>query len=139
MRSPVHRLAPLVVAVATLAAACGGEDAPEASPAEVREFRAAVEGLCQTANTLRQGDVSAAVRTFGDRTHMYLHDLIDRVEPRDRAAATELLEAKHRMEVALKNPDFYGQEETAERFTDLHNSMVRAGGMLGLPEVGCGA
>lgn len=139
MRSPVHRLAPLVVAAATLATACGGEETPEASAADAREFRAAVEGLCQTANTLRQGDVSDAVRTFGDRTHVYLHDLIDRVEPRDRAAATALLEAKHRMEVALKNPDFYGEEETADRFTDLHNAMVRAGAVLGLPEVGCGA
>ena len=139
MRSLVYRVAPLVVALATVAASCGGDDAPQASDAEIQEFRSAVDGLCQSANTLGRGETSAARRTFGNQTHAYLHELIDRVEPLDRAAATELLEAKHAVEALLKDPAFYGDKEASKRLDDLHNAMIRVGAVVGLPEVGCGA
>jgi hypothetical protein len=126
------------LALAFLAAACT-DGSSEASQAEIDEYRNAVDGLCQTAATLRQEGPSAAIDRFVDQTHGYLHELIDRVEPLDRAAAAELLETKQRVEIALRDPSFYGKKEVAKRFTDLHNAMARAGAVVGLPRVGCGA
>jgi hypothetical protein len=133
----LRRALPLLLVVAVAGAAC--EDGPQASEAEVDEFRAAVDGLCQAASFLGQRQVPEAVRVFQNRTHQYLHQLIARVEPLDRAASSDLLEAKHAMEIALPDPTFYGEKEVGRRLEELHQALLRAGAVVGLPEVGCGA
>lgn len=136
---PIMRSLPILLAVAVLAAACDGQEPAEASDAEVAEFRAAVDGLCQTASSLGQNKVSQALHIFGDRTHGYLHDLADDLAKRDRAAAAKLQETKVAVEIALRDPSFYGRPEIARRFRDLHNTLLRAAKVMGLPQVGCGA
>jgi hypothetical protein len=126
------------LALAVLAPACT-DGSSEASQAEIDEYRRAIDGLCQTAATLRQEGPSAAIDVFVDQTHGYLHELIDKVEPLDRDAAAELLETKQRAEIGLRDPSFYGKKEVAKRFTDLHNAVAWAGSVVGLPKVGCGA
>jgi hypothetical protein len=136
---PMMRSLPILLAVALLAAACDGQEAAGASDAEVAEFRAAVDGLCQTASSLGQNKVAQALQIFGDRTHGYLHDLADDLAKRDRAAAAKLLKTKVAVEIALRDPSFYGRPEIARRFRDLHNTLLRAAKVMGLPQVGCGA
>lgn len=136
---PIMRSLPILLAVALLAAACDDQEAAGASDAEVAEFRAAVDGLCQTASSMGQNDVSQALQIFGDRTHAYLHDLADDLLTRDRALAAKLQETKVAVEIALRDPSFYGRPEIARRFRDLHNTLLRAAKVMGLPQVGCGA
>lgn len=134
---PVTRL-PILLALALLAAACEGEEPAGASEAQVAEFRAAVDGLCQTASSLGQNKVSEALQVFGDQTHGYLHELADDLAKRDRTVAAKLLETKQSVEQALRDPSFYGRPEIARRFRELHNTLLRAAKVMGLPQVGCG-
>jgi hypothetical protein len=138
--TPTKRSLPiLLITLALLAAACDGQEPAGASDAEAAEFRAAVDGLCQTASSLGQNKVSEALKIFGDRSHAYLHELADDLAKRDRAAAAKLLETKQAVEIALRDPSFYGRPEIARRFRDLHNTLLRAAKVMGLPQVGCGA
>jgi hypothetical protein len=135
----IMRSLPILLVVALLATACDGQEPAGASEAEVAEFRAAVDGLCQTASSLGQNKVSQALQIFGDRTHGYLHELAADLEERDRPLAARLLETKQAVEIALRDPSFYGRPEIARRFRDLHNILLRAAKVMGLPQVGCGA
>ena len=138
MAPTARAISALLALVALLAAACGGE--PErASAAEVKEFRSAIDGLCQTATSLRQENVPEAIDIFTDRTHAYLHELVDALQKENRALAARLLEAKQAMETALKDPSFYGRKEVARRFGELHNTLLRVAEVMGLPQVGCSA
>jgi hypothetical protein len=134
----IMRSFPILLAVALLAAACDGQEPAGASDAEAAEFRAAVDGLCQTASSLGQNKVSEARQVFVDQTHTYLHDLIEELEERNRELAGRLHETKVAVEIALRDPSFYGRQEIARRFRELHNTLLRAADVMGLPQVGCG-
>jgi hypothetical protein len=98
-----------VVALAMVAAACGadpdgGEPPPSSSFGVVTPdaARETVLGLCELGSTT---DALTAEATFLDRSHATLHAIAAAVEARDRAAATDLLEAKQRVEAAVARDD----------------------------------
>ncbi|MDP9440883.1 MAG: hypothetical protein M3P34_01605 [Actinomycetota bacterium] len=61
------------------------------------------EGVCAALEAARSGDQAGAQRGFAD-AHGGLHDLAAAVEEKDRAATARLLEAKQRVEAALRSP-----------------------------------
>jgi hypothetical protein len=136
---PIMRSLPILLAVALWAAACDDQEAAGASEAEVAEFRAAVDGLCQTEAFAQLEQYSSARQTFADQSHQYLHDVAARLQDQDPDITGTLLEAKQQVETGLKDPAFYGTEELVRRLVALQEALGRAGAVLGLPEAGCGA
>ena len=95
-----------VLAVAVLAAACGGNGDSEdrtitvaGQPVAVAPLVDAHAALCQAA-----AEPDAARRHFFDRAHDQLHTVAKALEDVDRAQAAQLLQAKERVESELQNP-----------------------------------
>ena len=92
-----------VIALAVLAAACGGgsEDRTitvAGQPVAVAPLVDAHAALCQAA-----AEPDAARRHFFDRAHDQLHTVAKALEDVDRAQAGQLLQAKERVESELPN------------------------------------
>ena len=93
-----------VIALALLAAACGGgsEDRTitvAGQPVAVAPLVDAHAALCQAV-----AEPEAASRHFFDRAHDQLHTVARALEDVDRAQAALLLQAKERVESELSNP-----------------------------------
>jgi hypothetical protein len=140
MRSAVRPLSILVLTLALLGACEAGKTTETGvSTAERARFLAAMDGLCQTQAFAQQEQYSLARQTFADQSHQYLHDVAARLQDQDPEVAGMLLEAKQQVETGLKDPPFYGTEEVVRRIVALQEALGQAGGVLGLPEAGCGA
>jgi MoxR-like ATPase len=93
-----------VLALALLAAACGGDSEVETitvagQPVAVAPLIDAHAALCQAA-----AEPDAARRHFFDRAHDQLHTVAKALEDVDRAQAAQLLQAKERVESELSDP-----------------------------------
>ena len=93
-----------VIALALLAAACGGgsEDRTitvAGQPVAVAQLVDAHAALCQAA-----AEPDAARRHFFDRAHDQLHTVARALEDVDRTQAAQLLQAKERVESELTTP-----------------------------------
>ena len=126
-----------LILLASSLSACASEPASEPAPAADPELGRASAGLCDAMKAASGGDVDRAAALFEDEAHGYLHELAERVEARDRAAAAELLEAKQRAEAALARP--WGPEEVAQALEDLGEELADAAGILGMQRPRCEA
>ena len=95
-----------VLALALLAAACGGNSGSEdrtitvaGQPVAVAPLVDAHAALCQAA-----AEPDAARRHFFDRAHDQLHTVAKALEDVDREQAAQLLQAKEKVESELPNP-----------------------------------
>jgi hypothetical protein len=97
----------LALAAAVLAVGCGGTAAKDkvitvggdkVTPARLVDASA---GLCE-AKAAAGSDPEKARATFYDRSHSALHTVARGLEPVDRALATQLLEAKGKVEAELE-------------------------------------
>lgn len=95
-----------VLALALLAAACGGNSGSEdrtitvaGQPVAVAPLVDAHAALCQAA-----AEPDAARRHFFDRAHDQLHTVAKALEDVDREQAAQLLQAKERVESELSDP-----------------------------------
>lgn len=95
-----------VVALAILAAACGGNGASGDKTITVAGQPVAVASLLDAHAALCEGAAApdAARRLFFDRAHEQLHTVARALEDLDRAQSAQLLEAKERVESDLVNP-----------------------------------
>jgi hypothetical protein len=108
----------------SLAAACSVES-EQLGDTPVRPEEVAFQGLCAAEDAARSGQVTEAGDIFFGRSHAYLHELADRVAQRDRAVAADLLEAKERVEAALRGEDG-GAKELAGVLVNLQRTMRKA-------------
>ena len=91
----------LVVAIGSIAGACGGDDGGPRDPNRLSGRYASLHTeLCTAADQASANDLAGARRTFDD-VHVGLHDLAAAAEAEDRATAARLLEAKQRVELRL--------------------------------------
>ena len=67
--------------------------APPADP-----YAPVLPALCRSSAAAGSGDVSGAMRIFGDTVHGRLHDLAQETAASDRAAAARLLQVKQAVE-----------------------------------------
>jgi hypothetical protein len=98
-----------------------------------------MDAVCQAQTFASQREYRGASDAFYDNAHAYLHALAARVQERDARVAGKLLETKEQVEVAFRDPSFYGSEVIVRRLTDLQDAMRSAARVLELPEVGCAA
>lgn len=90
-----------LVAVVSLAAACGGDGYDTGdSAAASSPFRAMGDALCDAAEQAADGDAEGSRRAFLDGAHQPLHELAADTAEHDRTAAADLLEAKEAVESA---------------------------------------
>lgn len=115
-----------LLAVLALVAACGsgGQDRPAGGGTLQQRLDQAGQGLCEAASLARQGRVDRAGAVFNDRSHQFLHDLAPQVQQEDPAAAAGLLEAKNRVETALR--DAGRGDATPEQVADLLSALAAA-------------
>jgi hypothetical protein len=133
-----RRIAPVVVALALGAVACGGsgegvEPSGALGPVSQEAADRAVGGLCEIVGAT---DLEAANATFQDRAHQTLHTVAAAAEQGDRAAAAALLQAKQRVEADLTEaalPVGFGDDVEA-----LLASLRAALGAIGLDAATCG-
>ena len=94
-----------VLALAVLAAACGGAGDSGGKTITVAGQPVAVASLVDAHAALCEGAVApdAARRLFFDRAHEQLHTVARALEDVDRAQAAQLLQAKERVESELPN------------------------------------
>jgi hypothetical protein len=94
----VNRLiAPILLAVTVLAAACTEQPPPAGAP----RLQTASQGLCDAVVFASEGRLRDAASVFDSETHDYLHELARMLLGVDPAAAADLLEAKQRVESVL--------------------------------------
>ena len=126
-----------LVLLASGLAACASEPVSEAAPAADPGLQRASAGLCDALRASSAGDVGRAATVFEDEAHGYLHELADRVEAQDRAAAAELLQAKQRAEAALARP--WAPEEVAQALEELGEELADSAATLGMQRPSCEA
>ena len=92
----------LVVAIASVAAACGSDDGDTREPAAAAPspFHMMGDALCDAADQAANGDAARSRRAFLDGAHQPLHQLAADTAEHDRAVAADLLEAKEAVESA---------------------------------------
>lgn len=91
----------LVVAVASVAAACGGDGDDTREPAAASSpFLVMGDALCDAADQAASGDADRSRRAFLDGAHQPLHQLAADTAEHNRPAAADLLEAKETVESA---------------------------------------
>lgn len=130
-----------LTALALLLAACGSDAAGESRGGGTVQDRldTAVAGLCEAESLARTGDVAGAGRAFDDRAHQFLHELAPEVQQQDPAAAAALLEAKNRVETALREARA-GQPDAAalaNLLDALNGSLARAAEAVELGAPAC--
>ena len=129
----------ILILAATMVAAssCGGDGGDaSAQPSADERLAAASQGLCDALELAEADDVTGAGREFEDRVHAYLHDLAAQLSTFDRPAAGELLEAKQRVEEALRgtSPD---AAEVHALIADLQRELADAADAAGLQPSPC--
>ena len=120
--------------ILVVASACSSGNAA-GGPTQEERLADASRGLCDALLEAERGDVAAASRVFQDRVHAYLHDLARRLSDFDRVAAGELLEAKQRLEAALR--DGSGAETVRDLILGLQRELADAARAAGLPQHAC--
>ena len=94
----MRALAVGAIAIALVGSSCGRDGSDEPADLSAADLVAA---LCTAAASAANGDGDAARAGFED-VHAGLHALADDLSGRDRQAAGELLQAKHRVEAEVR-------------------------------------
>jgi hypothetical protein len=127
----------LVAAVTLVAAGCAEPSRGSATSAPPPDLSAALAGLCRAEDLARAGDLRNARATFEDQAHAYLHELAADAESRARAAVGRLLEAKNRVEAALRGEADQAPAEVGARLATLEAVTREVAAALGTPAPRC--